>query len=76
MDNNEDDITPAQMKKAWIVYSVLTVVVILVLVFFVASDNEEKLFFTLMTAAAAYVFRPTERFMKRQIRRFGGGASR
>ncbi len=76
MDNNEDDITPAQLKKAWVVYALLTVVVILLLVFFVANDNEEKLFFSLMTAAAAYVFRPTERFMKRQIKRFGGGASR
>ena len=60
----------SNMKKAWMVYSAIIVLVILVLVFFVAGDNEERLFFTLMTAAASYVFRPTDRFMKRKIAQF------
>jgi len=60
----------SNMKKAWMVYSVIIILVILILVFFVASDNEERLFFTLMTAAASYVFRPTDRFMKRKIAQF------
>ena len=60
----------SNMKKAWMVYSAIIILVILVLVFFVASDNEERLFFTLMTAAASYVFRPTDRFMKRKIAQF------
>jgi len=62
------------MKAAWAIYALITILVILVLVFLVAEDNEEKLFFSLMTAAAAYVFRPTDRFMKKQIARFMGPA--
>ena len=62
------------MKMAWVIYALLTILVIIALVFIVAEDNEEKLFFSLMTAAAAYVFRPTDRFMKKQIKRFMGPA--
>ena len=75
MEHDEDDNYRARMKKAWIIYALLTLLLILILVFFVARDNEEKLFYSLMTAAAAYVFRPTERFMKRQIDRFTGTSS-
>ena len=62
------------MKIAWAVYALLTILVVLALVFIVAEDNEEKLFFSLMTVAASYVFRPTDRYMKKQIKRFMGPA--
>ena len=62
------------MKKAWVVYALIILLVVLALVFIVANDNEEKLFFSLMTVAAAYVFRPTDRFMKRKIAQFTGSA--
>lgn len=62
------------MKKAWAVYALIILVVILALVFLVAEDNEERLFFSLMTVAASYVFRPTDRFMKKKITQFTGSA--
>jgi len=43
------------LKKAWIIYALLTIALIVVLVLFVAGDNEERFFFTIMPAAAAYV---------------------
>jgi len=64
----------SNMKKAWIIYALIILLVVLALVFIVADDNEEKLFFSLMTVAAAYVFRPTDRFMKRKIAQFTGSA--
>ena len=74
MTENENMKDTSNMKVAWAIYALITILVILVLVFLVAEDNEEKLFFSLMTAAAAYVFRPTDRFMKKQIARFMGPA--
>jgi len=74
MTENENKKDTSNMKVAWAIYVLITILVILVLVFLVAEDNEEKLFFSLMTAAAAYVFRPTERYMKKQIARFMGPA--
>jgi len=70
MTESKLEVDASNMKKAWIVYAIIIILVILALVFFVAEDNEERLFFTLMTAAASYVFRPTERFMKRKIAQF------
>ena len=72
MTENENMKDTSNMKVAWAIYALITILVILVLVFLVAEDNEEKLFFSLMTAAAAYVFRPTDRYMKKQIARFMG----
>ena len=74
MTDNENKKDASNMKMAWVIYALLTILVIIALVFIVAEDNEEKLFFSLMTAAAAYVFRPTDRFMKKQIKRFMGPA--
>jgi len=64
----------AIVKKAWIIYSLLTVVLIVILFLFVASDNEERFFFTIMPAAAAYVLRPSERYMDSLILKFTGVA--
>lgn len=72
MTESNIEIDASSMKKAWLVYATIIILVILALVFFVAEDNEERLFFSLMTAAAAYVFRPTERFMKLKIEKFKG----
>lgn len=60
------------VKKAWVIYALLTVVLIVILVFFVASDTEERFFFTIMPAAAAYVFRPTDRYIEKLIFKFTG----
>jgi len=42
------------------------------LVLFIAQDNEERFFFTIMPAAAAYVFRPTNRYLGKLIFKFTG----
>jgi len=59
-------------KVAWVIYNLMTIVLIVVLVLFVAKDNEEMFFYSLMTAAASYVFRPTDRFISKQIFKFTG----
>ena len=59
-------------KVAWAIYTLMTIAIVLVLVLFVAQDNEERFFYGLMPAAAAYVFRPTDRFMDKQILKFTG----
>ena len=59
-------------KVAWAIYALMTIAIVLVLVLFVAQDNEERFFYGLMPAAAAYVFRPTDRFMDKQILKFTG----
>ena len=60
------------LKKSWALYALITIAFIVVLVLFVAEDNEERFFFTLMPAAAAYVFRPTERYLGKLIFKFTG----
>jgi hypothetical protein len=60
------------LKRTWAVYALITIALIVVLVLFVAQDNEERFFFTIMPAAAAYVFRPTERYLGRLIFKFTG----
>jgi hypothetical protein len=72
MANNQDNKFQSCLKKAWAIYALITIVVIVILVLFVASDNEERFFFTIMPAAAAYVFRPTERYLGKLIFRFTG----
>lgn len=59
-------------KVAWIIYTLAAIVLAAVLVLFVAQDNEERFFYGLMTIAAAYVFRPGERVMDKQILKFTG----
>jgi hypothetical protein len=60
------------LKRAWAIYALITIAVIVVLVLFVAGDNEERFFFTIMPAAAAYVFRPTDRYLNKLIFKFTG----
>ena len=70
--NNQDKNYQSYVKKAWLIYALLTIVLIVVLVLFVASDNEERFFFTIMPAAAAYVLRPTDRYLGKLIYKFTG----
>ena len=72
MTVNQDQKYVYYTKVAWAIYSLMIIVLIVVLVLFVAQDNEEKFFYGLMTAAASYVFRPTDRFMNKQILKFTG----
>jgi hypothetical protein len=72
MTNNQRDKFQSYMKRAWAIYALLTIVLIVVLVLFVAQDNEERFFFTIMPAAAAYVFRPTDRYLGKLIFKFTG----
>lgn len=64
----------ALVKKAWIVYALITLVIILILVFLVARDLEEQFFYTIMPAAAAYVLRPTKQYMGKLILKYTGVA--
>jgi len=59
-------------KVAWIIYTLAAIVLATVLVLFVAQDNEEMFFYGGMTIAAAYVLRPSEEIMSRQILKFTG----
>ena len=72
MTNIQDVKYQSYLKRAWAIYALITVALIVVLVLFVAGDNEERFFFTIMPAAAAYVFRPTERYLGKLIFRFTG----
>ena len=60
------------IKRAWAIYALITIALIVILVFFVAQDTEERFFFTIMPAAAAYVFRPTNRYLGKIIFKFTG----
>lgn len=59
-------------KAAWIIYTISAIVIAAVLVLFVANDDEEMFFYGLMTIASAYVLRPNEKVMAKQILRFTG----
>ena len=59
-------------KVAWTIYTLAAIVLAALLVLFIAQDNEERFFYGLMTIAAAYVLRPNERIMGKQILRFTG----
>jgi hypothetical protein len=72
MTNNQDSKLQTYIKRAWAVYALITIALIVILVLFVAQDTEERFFFTIMPAAAAYVFRPTERYLCKLIARFTG----
>jgi len=59
-------------KMAWRIYSLAAIVLAAVLVLFVARDNEEMFFYGMMTIAAAYVLRPNEKVMGKQILKYTG----
>jgi hypothetical protein len=72
MTNLQNSEYQTYVKRAWVIYALITIALIVVLVLFVAADNEERFFFTIMPAAAAYVFRPTERYLDKLIFKFTG----
>lgn len=72
MTNNQDSKFQSYIKRAWAIYALLTIILIIVLVFFVAQDSEEMFFFAIMPAAAAYVLRPTNRYLGKLIFKFTG----
>ncbi len=72
MTNNQTIKYQSYVKRAWAIYALITIAVIVILVLFVAQDNEERFFFTIMPAAAAYVFRPTDRYLGKLIFKFTG----
>jgi len=72
MMNNQDIKYQSYIKRAWAIYALITIALIAILVLFVAQDNEERFFFTIMPAAAAYVFRPTNRYLGKLIFKFTG----
>ena len=72
MKNTQNGKYQSYLKRAWVIYALMTVALIAVLVLFVAQDNEERFFFAIMPAAAAYVFRPTERYLSKLIFKFTG----
>ena len=74
MKNTQNGKYQSYLKRAWAIYALLTIALIVVLVLFVAEDNEERFFFIIMPAAAAYVFRPTERYLNKLIFKFTGAS--
>ena len=72
MTNNQDSKYQSYIKRAWVIYALITIALIVILVLFVAQDNEERFFFTIMPAAAAYVFRPTNSYLGKLIFKFTG----
>ena len=59
-------------KKVWMLYTLITVVIMIILAVVVAQDNEERLFYSLMTAAASYVFRPSDKTIRKYVLRLFG----
>jgi len=59
-------------KVAWAIYALIIILLMAVLLLFVASDNEELFFFGFMTPTAAYVFRPTNRYINKLIFKYTG----
>jgi hypothetical protein len=72
MTANQNQKYDQYTKVAWIIYTLAAIVLAAVLVLFVAEDNEEMFFYGMMTLAAAYVLRPNEKIMDKQILRFTG----
>lgn len=72
MTDNQNQKYDHYNKIAWIIYSVAAIVLAAVLVLFVARDNEEMFFYGFMTIAGAYVLRPNEKIMDRQILKYTG----
>jgi hypothetical protein len=72
MTSNQDSKYQTYIKRAWVIYALIIIALIAVLVFFVASDAEERFFFTIMPAAAAYVLRPTNKYLGKLVFKFTG----
>jgi hypothetical protein len=72
MTDNQNQKYIYYTKMAWVIYYLLAIVIACLLVLFVAQDNEERFFYGLMTVAAAYVFRPTEKYLGKLIFKFTG----
>lgn len=72
MANDQDSKYQSYVRRAWAIYALITIALIVILVLFVAQDNEERFFFAIMPAAAAYVFRPTDRYLGQLIFKFTG----
>ena len=72
MTDNQNQKYLYYTKVAWTIYYLLALVLACVLVLFVAQDNEERFFYGFMTVAAAYVFRPTEKYIGKLIFKFTG----
>ena len=72
MTNDQDIKFQSYLKRAWVIYALITIALVAILVLFVAQDNEERFFFTIMPVAAAYVFRPTNRYLGKLVFKFTG----
>ena len=72
MTENQNQKYDYYTKVAWTIYTLAAIILAAVLVLFVAQDNEEMFFYGLMTIGAAYVLRPSEKIMDKQIARFTG----
>ena len=72
MTDNQNQKYIYYTKVAWTIYYLLALVLACILVLFVAQDNEERFFYGFMTVAAAYVFRPTEKYIGKLIFKFTG----
>ncbi len=70
--DNQDGKFQSYIKRAWVIYALMTIALVVVLVLFVAGDNEERFFFTIMPIAAAYVLRPTDRYIEKLVFKFTG----
>lgn len=72
MTDNSNQKYDYYTKVAWTIYTLAAIILAAVLVLFVAQDNEERFFYGLMTIGAAYVLRPSEKIMDKQILKFTG----
>ena len=72
MSESKNEQCASYVKKAWIIYALVTIAVMVLLVLFVAGDNEERLFYTLAPAVGAYVFRPLNKPFSNLIYKFTG----
>ena len=72
MIENKHDKYNYYLKRAWIIYTLITITIMVVLVLFVAQDNEERLFYTLAPSIGAYVFRPLNKPFSKLIFKFTG----
>lgn len=72
--NDQTSKFQSYVKRAWVIYALAIVALILILVFLVAGDDEERFFFTIMPAAAAYVLRPTDKYIAKLVTRYTGVA--
>jgi len=72
MSESENEQYASYVKKAWVIYTLITIAIMVVLVLFFAEDNEERLFYTLAPAVGAYSFRPLNKPFSKLIYKFTG----